>query len=296
MNGLDLFSGIGGLAKAVHPWVEPVAYCERDRFAQAELLSGMGNGKIPIAPIWDDVCTLTGKHLPQIDMVYGGFPCQDISSAGRGAGLEKGDRSGLFFQITRLVSEIRPTFIFLENVPAIRTRGLSRVLSELTALRYDSRWTVISAADVGAPHLRKRWFLIAKNRNPSTVLWEAFERSEQNRDHERIEDVADTSGVTVWQQPGWGQWKDRSEATIVESDGSHVPDTASFGSDERSRRCEEPERESKDPFANDWWSVEPSVGRVANGIPNRVDRLRCLGNAVVPAQARAGFKVLAGIE
>jgi DNA (cytosine-5)-methyltransferase 1 len=295
MNGLDLFSGIGGISEALHPWVTPTAYCERDRYAQATLLDRMANGEIPIAPIWDDVTTLTGKHLPSIDMVFGGFPCQDLSSAGRGAGLEQGSRSGLFFQITRLTNEIRPAFLFLENVPAIRTRGLSRVLSELTALRYDCRWTVISAADVGAPHLRKRWFLLAKNRDTTSVLREAFEWREQNRNYERPQDVAHTGSVTVWQQPGWRQWKAGSKTTVIESDGSDVSDSEGIGSDERTRWIEEPQGTPKDPFSKSWWATEPRIRRVADGVPHRVDRLRCLGNSVVPAQARAGFKILAGI-
>ena len=161
INGLDLFSGIGGISHAIKNWVKPVAYCENNRYAQAVLLSRMRDGSIASAPIWDDVTTLSKSVLPRgIDIIFGGFPCQDISVAGSGVGLE-GKRSGLFFEIMRLVDEIHPTFVFLENVPAIRTRGLSRVLIEFTARGYDCRWTVLSAAEVGAPHLRERWFLLA---------------------------------------------------------------------------------------------------------------------------------------
>jgi hypothetical protein len=97
VNGLDLFSGIGGITLALSPWVRPVAYCENDRYAQAILLSRQASGDLPIAPIWDDIRTLTYSILPvvKIDIIYGGFPCQDISVAGLGAGLE-GKRSGLF--------------------------------------------------------------------------------------------------------------------------------------------------------------------------------------------------------
>lgn len=160
MNGLDLFSGIGGIGIALEPWVRTVAYCERDRYAQGVLLSRMQSGDIDAAPIWDDVTTLRGDMLPRIDFIGGGFPCQDLSVAGLGKGLA-GERSGLFFEIVRLVKECKPRFVFLENVPAIRTRGLSTVLAELTALGYDCRWTTISAASTGAPHKRDRWFLLA---------------------------------------------------------------------------------------------------------------------------------------
>lgn len=160
LNGLDLFSGIGGLTVALEPWVRTVAYCEADSYAQSILLSRMASGDLPAAPIWDDVRTLRASDLPGIDIITGGFPCQDISVAGTGAGLT-GDRSGLFFEIVRLAKETEAPFLFLENVPAIRTRGLREVVRALTDLRYDCRWTRVSAQEVGACHIRERWFLFA---------------------------------------------------------------------------------------------------------------------------------------
>lgn len=163
MYGLDLFSGIGGITKALDGYVEPIAYCENDRYACGVLLSRMQRADIIAAPIWDDVRTLHGYMLPIApDIIYGGFPCQDISVAGREAGLG-GKRSGLFFEITRIVSQIRPEFIFLENVPVIRTRGADVVVKELASLGYDCRWDTVSAAEIGAPHLRERWFMLAKS-------------------------------------------------------------------------------------------------------------------------------------
>jgi DNA (cytosine-5)-methyltransferase 1 len=136
LNGLDLFSGIGGLTIALAPWCRPVAYCENDRYAQGVLLSSMRSGKIGVAPIWDDVRTLGAKTVRNIDIIYGGFPCQDLSCAGTGAGLD-GERSSLFFEIARLAGELRPRFVFLENVPAITTRGGTRVIAELAGLGFD---------------------------------------------------------------------------------------------------------------------------------------------------------------
>jgi hypothetical protein len=133
MLGLDLFSGIGGLTEALDGYVQPIAYCENDRHAQAVLLSRMWDRSLPRAPIWDDVRTLHARHLPVLpDIVYGGFPCQDISLAGRGAGLD-GERSVLFFEIVRLVGELRPRFVFLENVPALTSRGGYELLLSLPA-------------------------------------------------------------------------------------------------------------------------------------------------------------------
>jgi site-specific DNA-cytosine methylase len=99
-------------------------------------------------------------YCQQSIIIYGGFPCQDLSCAGNGKGLA-GERSGLFFEILRLARETNPRFIFLENVPAIRTRGAATVVKELASLRYDCRWGLLSAYDVGAPHKRERWFLLA---------------------------------------------------------------------------------------------------------------------------------------
>lgn len=184
--GLDLFSGIGGISIALAPWVRTVAYCEADRYATAVLLSRMERGDIEAAPIWDDVRTLKGAMLPHIDIIFGGFPCQDISTAGRGAGLE-GERSGLFFEIVRLARELEPAFIFLENVPAITARGGVAVVRTLTELGYDCRWTILSAASVGAPQSRRRWFLLAysdRNRPQGREIQGAIQKSAQTMDEQ----------------------------------------------------------------------------------------------------------------
>ena len=262
LNGLDLFSGIGGIGLALSPWVRTVAYCEQDRYAQAVLMSRMRAGDIDRAPIWDDVRTLRGDMLGGIDIIFGGFPCQDISVAGTGKGLE-GKRSGLFFEIMRLVDEVRPAFVFLENVPAIRTRGLNRVIYEFTARGYDCRWTVLSAASVGAPHLRERWFLLAhadriKLRNSESGRPSGLSPITGN--HGAKESLADANGLRKLSEHETGEL---------------APNWA----------CD-----------RSWWSSEPDVGRVAHGVPARVDRTRCLGNTVVPLQARTAFTRLLGIE
>ena len=161
LNGLDLFSGIGGISLALSPWVRTVCYVENDQYCQGVLRSRIRDGDLEAAPIWDDVTTFEpGPWVGEIDIISGGFPCQDISLAGNGAGLE-GERSGLFWEIMRLAEEIKPTFIFLENVPAICTRGGPEVIEALASLGYDSRWGVLSTYDVGAPHQRDRWWCLA---------------------------------------------------------------------------------------------------------------------------------------
>ena len=165
LNGLDLFTGIAGITVALSEWVKPVAYCENDRYAQAVLLSRMGDGSIPRAPIWDDVRTLTGEMLPTIDIIYGGFPCQDVSVAGARKGLD-GERTGLFREAIRLVRECRPQFVFLENVPGVR-KFVFTIRGELEALGYDCRDGFLSAAEVGANHIRNRWWLLANSKRNS---------------------------------------------------------------------------------------------------------------------------------
>lgn len=265
LNGLDLFSGIGGLSIALEPWVRPTSYCESDRYCQGVLLSRMWSGDLAYAPIWDDVRTLHREVLAErIDIIYGGFPCQDISTAGHGIGLE-GKRSGLFFEIIRLASEIRPRFIFLENVPAITVRGLDRILLELAKIGYDSRWTIVSASEVGAPHKRERWFLLAH-------------ASSARR------------GIQSDRQPK------RKDSSISRNDGEEKSLAHSDGQRWKRTGWQKQEySESSRSIGREWWKAEPSVGRVAHGIQNRVDRLRGLGNAVVPIQAREAFKRLMGI-
>jgi DNA (cytosine-5)-methyltransferase 1 len=163
LNGLDLFSGIGGLSVALAEWVRPLAYCEIDPYCQGVLLNQMELQSIYRAPIWDDIRSLDGFQFPEnsIDLIFGGFPCQDISIGGLGKGLD-GERSCLYWEIHRLIGEIKPTFVFLENVPAICIRGGSRIIRSLTEMGYECRWCVMGATD-WVDQKRERWFLLAKS-------------------------------------------------------------------------------------------------------------------------------------
>ena len=325
MYGLDLFSGIGGITLALRQWVRPIAYCEIDRYCQAVLLSRMHDGELPTAPIWDDVRTLRGDMLPvKPDIIYGGFPCQDISVAGRGAGLA-GERSGLFFEIARLIGEIRPRFIFLENVPAINLRGQEQVISALTDLGYDCRWTTVSAAEVGANHRRERWFCLAYS--VSRRCGETGKRRRLGRVHtwrenntgeiaESGPEMAHTNGgrgkqncVTpesrpkgIEQSSSYCQRNEQAEDEQVASWRRPENDVANSARELSRSGLRQDEAESgRRGFADsncqrcgtaNWWSTEPDVGRVAHGVPFRVDRLKSLGNAVVPLQAKVAFERL----
>ena len=268
MDGLDLFSGIGGNSIGLGGYITAIAYCECERFCQSVLLQRMATGEIDDAPIWDDIRTLDGFKLPYIDIIYGGFPCQDISVAGRGAGLA-GERSGLFYEILRLIDETKAPFIFLENVPAIRTRGAETVCKELAKRGYDCRWCAISAASVGAPHKRERWFLLAYSAG----------KQDRGLQFQRIQ--SDTRGKSSTVSDSSSLRCDEGARKRVQPKGTaeqheKSSDSSCKGSRQQSTR----------------WLAEPNVGRVADGIPLRMDRLKALGNAVVPEQAKKAFEIL----
>lgn len=196
-----------------------------------------------------------GSHnLKPVDVIAGGFPCQDISYAGRGAGLE-GERSGLFFEAVRLVRELRPRFVVLENVAALLNRGLDRVLGALAEIGFDAEWHCVPAAAVGAPHIRDRTFVLAY----STNNWSGW-REQQSQSGNETRHVANPESKRL---QGCGS------ESLARGPELSLSTLRGGGSN----------------AGGDHWKVEPDVGRVAHGIPKRVDRLRGLGNAVVPQVA-----------
>lgn len=222
---LDLFSGIGGFSLGLERTggFETVAFCEIEDFPRRVLKKHW-----PEVPCYDDVRTLTGYQCGRIDVIVAGFPCQDISLSGRGAGIT-GTRSGLWTEVARLVGELRPEFVILENSPALLVRGFDAVLSDLAALGYDAQWHCIPAAYVGAAHLRDRIWIVAYPVQVGRVP----------------EEVRGLDWSLLYQ----AEWPEIADAT-----GRHAS-----------------------------WAPEPDVPRVANGLPNIVDRRSVLGNAVVPA-------------
>lgn len=237
----SLFSGIGGLElglerAGVGHTVWQVEQSESCRKVLAR--------HWPEAQRFDDVKTVGSHNLAQVDVICGGFPCQDISIAGNSAGIE-GDQSGLWSEYARIVCELRPRFVFVENVAALTFRGLDRVLGDLARLGYDAEWTVLSAADVGAPHRRRRIWILAHR--PSTGQVDA--RCVASSDADKVR---------------------RSSAQLTGSDAEEVASAGMLRP----------------------WSSEPAMGRVAHGIPRRVDRVAQLGNAVVPQCASAAWSHL----
>lgn len=257
LTALDLFSGIGGFALGFHrAGIRTTAFCEVGAYQRRVLAKNF-----PDIPIFEDVRTLNaaaleaaGVALP--DIVSGGFPCQDISTAGRGAGIH-GERSGLWWEFHRLIGEIRPRWVVAENVSALRSRGLDEVLGSLAEIGYDAEWHCVPAAAVGAPHRRDRIWIIAH----------------PHAGHDGREGCA---------QPDLGAEEPRQQAPFGhDADGLRAPlaDTLGAGLEVLLHGHA---RELAASLGASPWAAEPDVGRVAYGVPSRVDRLVCLGNAVVP--------------
>ena len=162
LRELALFAGAGGgiLGGKLLGW-RTVCAVEWDIYAAGVLLARQNDGLLEPFPVWDDVQTFDGRPWAgTVDVVSGGFPCQDISAAGKGAGID-GARSGMWFHMARIIGEVRPRFVFVENSPMLTSRGLGRVLGDLAALGFDAEWGVLGAAAVGAPHQRERIWIVA---------------------------------------------------------------------------------------------------------------------------------------
>lgn len=260
--------------------------------------------------------TLAEITLPASKSIAGGFPCTDISNAGQRAGIN-GEQSGLWSEYARVVRELRPNYVIVENVSALLARGMERVLGDLVACGYDCEWDCIPAAAVGAHHRRDRIFLVAyANRDglrkqslreprSGSATWSPIHGSA------RLMADSDSHGLEGRFEPDASrepQPVSRDEGLLADSDGNGweqsgrslrqgEPDAAGNGEavsdangrrrqDERIRRVFHGKREALRDHADrcygETWAVEPNVGRVAHGVPKRVDRLRGLGNAVVP--------------
>ena len=263
MRELHLFAGIGGgILGGQLLGHRCIGAVEKDEFCQQVLAS-----RFPHLPVHPDVTRYRGTRH-EADIVAGGFPCQDISAAGKGAGL-KGARSSLWFEMLRVVREVEPSYVFLENSPLLRTRGLDTIHGGLSDLGFDAEWGVLSAASVGAPHLRKRLWLLGAHpdrarRQKLSATYDHVRRLARGHDAHRL--CADVSYPVC------------ERLSQREGPESQWTQSAAAGSA--------------------WWASEPRLGRLVDGAATRLERslrvarIRAIGNAQVPLAAATAFRML----
>ncbi len=224
VNELALFAGAGGgiLAGKLLGW-NTVCAVERDAYAAQILAQRQNDGILAPFPIWSDVSSFDGKPWSGcVDVVSGGFPCQDISIAGKGCGLD-GERSGLWREMARIIGEVQPRFAFIENSPMLVSRGLDVVLGDLASLGFDARWGVLSAAAVGAPHKRERIWIVAHTNNSGQRASTGAVRNQRN-DSSGLGEAVDNA-ISLGRYTGRDD-HGQHERDIVESTGEHAREMA----------------------------------------------------------------------
>lgn len=312
MKALSLFSGIGGLDLAAEAaGIKTVAFCEIDPFCREVLAKHW-----PGVPIFEDVFTLRGEDVGTVDVIHGGFPCQPFSLAGRQRGRD--DERYLWPEFSRLVGEIKPLWVVAENVPGIYKHDVAgAVCEDLERQGYAVGIWNYEAACVGAPHRRSRVFFVGhaqdvpdryglREQQSQGGICEIGRRASDVREDAANADsvIRGTHGAepTRQQRPSWVRDGGSDVADAESGRLYHGDDREDVGKtageinapDDSGEALSEPQFGSAG--CDSWWLLEPDVGRVAYGVPRRVDRLRALGNAVVPQQAYPLFRAIAALD
>ena len=317
-RGLSLFAGVGGLElglSILEPRLKTVCYVEGEAFAVASIIKKMQAGFLDECPIWSDVKTFDGtKWRGKVDFISAGFPCQPFSKAGKLKGTD--DQRWLWHDISRIINEVRPQFIFLENVSAFLNswEGVATVLRTLAESGYDAQWECFKASEVGAAHHRNRFFLFAY---PTKLFRDGIDNNPQNGMAEkplsefgngsRSSNVPDPNGCCNSDRRFNSSFKetadkresytprgsfDESRVSSIQSKGKpqNVPDSNGSSRKQLVKRMGLSNVEGGG--FNQWRQIESSLDRLVDDAPDRVDRLRASGNAVVPLQAAYAFYVL----
>ena len=292
LNTFHLFAGAGGgILGDLLLGHNPIGACEIEPYPRNVLLARQADGILPNFPIWDDVATLDGNPWRgSVDVLCGGFPCQDISAAGKGAGIS-GERSGLWKEYARLIGEMRPRFVFAENSPLLRTRGLGVVLEDLASLGYNARWGIIGAGAVGAPHKRDRMWVLAWRGNDTNASGERRNDGGNHREERHV--LHNQNGYAAQDQSEGNERIGRLREAGSNVANTDLPQREGAGQSIGSY----PEHANPMPSGTRWRQdpaeiPELGLGRVAHGVANRVDRLKAIGNGQVPQCAAVAFNIL----
>lgn len=296
MRELGLFAGAGGglLASRLLGW-QTVCAVEIEPYCQRVLAQRQRDGHLDPFPIWDDIRTFDGRPWRGcVDVVSGGFPCQDISSAGKRAGLD-GARSSLWFEMLRVISEVRPAYVFAENSPNLRTNGLGTVLAGLADLGFDAAWGVLGAWHVGAPHRRNRMWIVAAH--PDRRGQRAFaEHAEMGGAPKATRNTTDVPGKRPQGAVQASAESPRSRWTTIDQNAGGR--TRVFTHSDGNTLWLKPGRsggaygqETWIAGDTDWWRIHRFAG-VDDGLAYRVDRVRATGNGQVPRVAALAWRVL----
>jgi DNA (cytosine-5)-methyltransferase 1 len=301
MRTMHLFAGAGGglLADLILGHT-PIVAVEWDRYACQVLRERAAEGWFPELHVWEGDVRLfdPSEYTGKVDCIHAGFPCQDISVAGKQAGLGEKTRSGLYREVLRIAGIVRPRYIFLENVAAIVSNGLGTVIADLAALGYDAEWLCLRASDCGAQHHRDRWWCLSYRNSDSEPA------SAINAKPLCEADMADPKRSSTYKRYKTEMQRRRekkTEQTWMGDSGIPNPERIRPSGQGESLNAVNSkavgDRQAAQPLNGGFrgfWSFEPELGRVANGVACRVDRLKAIGNGQVPLQAAVAWRLLGG--
>lgn len=310
---MALCAGVGGLERGIEsvlPGSRTVCYVEGETYPASVLASKMEAGSLSKAPIWSNVRTFDGTPWRgKVSFISGGFPCQPYSTAGKQ--LADKDPRDLWPDFARIIGEVRPQFIFLENVPNVVKWALPTVLKDLSQMGYDAAWCVVAASEVGAPHKRARWFLFAHSNDPSKHVMRFHEPQPSPQEFESI-DMANTNSESYskpqrtrkeLRQKGSrleGGQDERKTWDFIRSGGEKISNSNSKRTERSGNKSQQGQilqrhiNEEGFKFTElaSWWKVEPRMGRMVDGVADWVHRMRACGNGVVPQQAAYAYSIL----
>jgi len=325
MRELALFAGAGGglLASRLLGW-RTICAVEIDPYCQQRLLDRQRDKCLPRFPVWDDVCTFDGHPWRgRVDVISGGFPCQDISAAGQGAGIT-GSRSGLIFEMLRIVDEVRPTFVFAENSPQLRTKGLATIVERFISMGYVGRVGVLGAGDIGANHERKRMWIVAVSKGLICGQGRAGRPATGAQRQQQLPFLCESADAKSKQVGAGGQprecgWMGGSIGNAANSDSmrglrpeggvlqigqwfgygieqiTHPKSAGGYrlqiGKGTPCTKSGDNTKYENENKVTDWWRL-PRFAGVDDGVADRLDRIKATGNGQVPGVAALVWSVL----